>query len=911
MIRLVVIWGIGMRLHLLAAFSTALLFSGNAMATPPRVAGFDRFHGKGENPAQGGRILLTELNCVRCHNTPDLPASGAKSGPDLSQVGTRVRVSWLKQYLADPQKAKPGTTMPHLLGGADSAEKVDLLVHYLATTGKPKHAPIDARAGAQGKSHYENLGCASCHGKLDANRKQTQLPAGGVPLPDLAAKYSLNALSAFLANPHEIRPGGRMPSLLTGNQPREVANYLLGEQKIPGVGGALPIRFDYYEGEWDKLPDFSKLTPAKSGTCKGLDLGVATRKNNFAMRFKGVFQAEKAGRYTFTVASDDGSAVWVDGQKVVAVDGVHPKQSASGQVQLSAGIHAVEVHYFQGGGEWELEAEVRGGGMGSLALETVLVESEGALKAARDAKDPNDPDNLVVDEAKVFKGRKLFANLGCANCHRMNEGGKDVVSQLAANLAKPVGEIKTGGCLADKPADWLPNYSLSSVQKKALEAALATPKGPSDAEGRIRETMATLNCLACHQRGKEGGPIEEFNSLFKTTQPEMGDEARVPPWLFLTGAKLRVPYLEKILANGAKDRPYMLTRMPGFGAAAKHLVADLKEADKLPTVPVVLEKEQPAKLKSVGRMLSGSTAFGCIKCHTFNGNRAEGVQGIDMTLMTTRLERDWFHAYVDRPQEIRPGTRMPTAFRDGKSILDDVLDGTARQQIEAMWVYLSDGNKARPPLGLQKQSMLLTATTEPVIYRNFIEGAGARGIGVGYPEKVNLAFDANELRLALVWQDQFMDAAKHWTDRGVGFEGPLGDAVVSFSKGPGITRLKDAAEAWPNQTTREAGWKFNGYRLADKGRPVFLYSEGGTKVEDAFTPLGDSRKGFSRVVNVQSPGGAYLRVAFGKLEKKGADTFEMDGLKIRSAGLVERGEGDKKELLLPLKEGANIVEYAW
>jgi len=86
------------------------------------------------------------------------------------------------------------------------------------------------------------------------------------------------------------------------------------------------------------LPDFSKLTPAKSGTCKGLDLGVATRKNNFAMRFKGVFQAEKAGRYTFTVASDDGSAVWVDGQKVVAVDGVHPKQSASGQVQLSAGI---------------------------------------------------------------------------------------------------------------------------------------------------------------------------------------------------------------------------------------------------------------------------------------------------------------------------------------------------------------------------------------------------------------------------------------------------------------------------------------------------------------------------------------------------------------------------------------------
>ncbi len=908
MIRLFVIWGIGMRLHLLAAFSTALLFSGNAMATPPRVAGFDRFHGKGENPAQGGRILLTELNCVRCHTTPDLPASGAKSGPDLSQVGSRVRVSWLKQYLADPQKAKPGTTMPHLLGGPGGAEKTEALVQYLASTGTPKHAAVDGRAASLGKTFYENLGCAACHGKLDADGRQVALPPGGVPLPDMAAKYSLPALTAFLANPHEVRPGGRMPTLLSGNQPREVASYLLRGQKVAGIGGALPIRYEYFEGEWDKLPDFTKLKAAKTGTCKGLNLGEATRKNNFAMRFTGVFNAERAGRYTFTVASDDGSAIWVDGQKVVAVDGVHPKQSASGQIQLSAGIHAVEVQYFQGGGEWELEAEVRGGGMGNLALETVMAESEAAWKAAREAKDPNDPDSIVMDAAKVAKGRELFSSIGCANCHSMKEGDKLVVSSLKA---KPLAEVRQGGCMAEAPSAGLPNFDLGGMQKAAISAAVASPKGPQDAEGRIRETMATLNCLACHQRGKEGGPIEEFNSLFKTTQPEMGDEARVPPWLFLTGAKLRVPYLEKILANGAKDRPYMLTRMPGFGAAAKHLVADLKEADKLPTVPVVLEKEQPAKLKTVGRMLSGASAFGCIKCHTFNGKRAEGVQGIDMTLMTTRLERDWFHAYVDRPQEIRPGTRMPTAFRDGKSILDDVLDGTARQQIEAMWVYLSDGNKARPPLGLQKQSMLLTATTEPVIYRNFIEGAGARGIGVGYPEKVNLAFDANELRLALVWQDQFMDAAKHWTDRGVGFEGPLGDAVVSFSKGSGIARLKDAADAWPNQTSREAGWKFNGYRLADKGRPVFLYSEGGTKVEDAFTPLGDSRKGFSRVVNVQSPGGAYLRVAFGKLEKKGADTFEMDGLKIRSAGLVERGEGDKKELLLPLKEGANIVEYAW
>lgn len=61
---------------------------------------------------------------------------------------------------------------------------------------------------------------------------------------------------------------------------------------------------------------------------------------------------------------------------------------------------------------------------------------------------------------------------------------------------------------------------------------------------------------------------------------------------------------------------------------------------------------------------------------------------------------------------------------------------------------------------------------EPIIYRNFIEGAGARAIGVGYPEKVNLAFDANSLRVAMIWQGAFIDAARHWRDRGVGYQPP-------------------------------------------------------------------------------------------------------------------------------------------
>ena len=74
-------------------------------------------------------------------------------------------------------------------------------------------------------------------------------------------------------------------------------------------------------------------------------------------------------------------------------------------------------------------------------------------------------------------------------------------------------------------------------------------------------------------------------------------------------------------------------------------------------------------------------------------------------------------------------------------------------------------------------------TTGAIIYRNFIDGAGTRGIAVGYPEKANLAFDANEMRLALIWQGAFLDAARHWAGRGEGFEGPAGDNILQLHGG--------------------------------------------------------------------------------------------------------------------------------
>ena len=65
----------------------------------------------------------------------------------------------------------------------------------------------------------------------------------------------------------------------------------------------------------------------------------------------------------------------------------------------------------------------------------------------------------------------------------------------------------------------------------------------------------------------------------------MGDEGRLPPKLDGVGGKLTEKWLKQLLNEGSKDRQYMLTKMPRFGANnIGHLATPLYELDKLPQI---------------------------------------------------------------------------------------------------------------------------------------------------------------------------------------------------------------------------------------------------------------------------------------------------------------------------------------
>jgi alpha-L-fucosidase len=113
------------------------------------------------------------------------------------------------------------------------------------------------------------------------------------------------------------------------------------------VEGVVPgISYSYYEGDWDRLPDFGTIKPVKSGAADNISLALRAREDNFGFLFPGFIRVPADGVYTFYTDSDDGSRLYIGDELVVENDGLHGMQERKGAIALAAGLHPIRVIYF-------------------------------------------------------------------------------------------------------------------------------------------------------------------------------------------------------------------------------------------------------------------------------------------------------------------------------------------------------------------------------------------------------------------------------------------------------------------------------------------------------------------------------------------------------------------------------------
>lgn len=907
------------------------------------VPAYQRFRADHLNSVDAGRLLISELNCQSCHGKFAGEVLPLRQAPILTNVGDRTSAEFLQKFIHDPQALKPGTAMPGIANVKSDPATAEAIAAFLTQGTSWRPAGVSVGAVRRGEALFHTVGCAACHGDqrdvavIEAIRKglapppehqdeEDEVPAKKVavdasyatpdfamPLGKLDDKYTLSSLITFLQDPHAVRPSGRMPALnLKPEEARDIASYLLRHVKVKAN-----IHFDYYEGDWQEVPDFAQLTPIDSGETTDFSVSASPKVDTFGLRFTGFLQIPADGEYRCFVSSDDGSKLFIDGSVVVDNDGVHPPGFRNGVAMLEAGPHEVVVEYFEYFGGEELAVEIEGPNMPRQPMAGFVTLTQEAVTAAEDVATTKSPE-------LIEKGRQAFASLGCAACHQFGDAEQRIAW---TGKAPQFADMKTsGGCMAEQPAANVPNFAISPRQRDDMTAAILASRGPNaklsgaSAKSEINQIMLTMNCYACHARGNIGGVSEPMTHVFVGSIPEMGDEGRVPPALDGAGDKLNEAWLKTILNQGAKDRPYMKTRMPKFGnAAADALVPRLIASDLQESVAPVVMPEVDHRVKADARLMVGDQALSCIKCHTFEKYAATGIQSLDMTTMTRRLRRDWFHRYMIDPQQYRPGTRMPAAWPNGRSVVPDILGGDAGVQIEAIWQYLLDGNRAKIPTGLMREAIELIPADRPIIYRNFIEGLSPRGIAVGFREKAHFAWDAEHMTPRLIWHGAFIDASKHWVDRGPGNQTPLGDHVMTLPAGPPIATLVSLDERWPDKSARENGFHFKGYTLDSGGVPAFKYQWNDVSVTDSLQPfVASPDNGLQRTVIVKSAErmeNVYLRIAAGPKIEAVDGAFVTNGitLKFDECEPVIRTMDRHQELLVPVQLNTDdraIIRYS-
>ncbi|MCA9230891.1 MAG: DUF4838 domain-containing protein [Planctomycetales bacterium] len=119
----------------------------------------------------------------------------------------------------------------------------------------------------------------------------------------------------------------------------------------------------YYEGQWESLPNFSVLAPAKTEIVDSVDLKPSERESNFALEFTGYVKVPRDGLYTFCTNSNDGSQLFIGDELVADNGGLHAAETRGGFIALKAGLHPIRVSYFQEGGTATLSVLYEGPGI--------------------------------------------------------------------------------------------------------------------------------------------------------------------------------------------------------------------------------------------------------------------------------------------------------------------------------------------------------------------------------------------------------------------------------------------------------------------------------------------------------------------------------------------------------------------
>lgn len=115
------------------------------------------------------------------------------------------------------------------------------------------------------------------------------------------------------------------------------------------------LKYKYYEGDWNTIPNFSSMTPLKQGVVATPNFSMRNVDDYFSVLFEGKIYIPEAGAYTFEISSDDGSRLYFNmpyspgATPTLDNDGLHGDQIVkTATVTVAApGYYPIAISYFE------------------------------------------------------------------------------------------------------------------------------------------------------------------------------------------------------------------------------------------------------------------------------------------------------------------------------------------------------------------------------------------------------------------------------------------------------------------------------------------------------------------------------------------------------------------------------------
>jgi mono/diheme cytochrome c family protein len=526
----------------------------------------------------------------------------------------------------------------------------------------------------EGQRLFEQVGCTGCH----LVKGYENIPKIAPSLTKVSAKVDPSWMVRWVENPHNFRPRTRMPNFeFKPDEALAVAAYIWSQSKEEGEKWLQenPLPGSIRQGDNNEAARGKKLVETIG--CKGChgfaegEFSTPLGKNKDLVPNLKDIAAKTGPQWIYH---------WIKNPRGFQPDTKMPS------LRLS-------------------DEEAR-----AITTYLTTLGTKGESIAGVEEK--------LADASNIKRGEALVRKYGCAGCHdikgmekesrigvELTTFGSKTVEELAFGNRTDVGhswddwtfhKIKTPrGYATERVEQLMPQFNLADEDIKALQVLLGgfrerkvAQRYLADQGQRVtqvvegRRLMQQYNCVGCHEIENRGGFVKKYYE----------NPAAAPPPLNGEGEKVQSQWLFGFLKAPFTLRPWLEIRMPTFGFSDQHTTQLINYLNGLSRVenPFAYfdERNVPPDHLDAARMLVSPDYFNCFSCHVRGGKNPEGPPegwAPDLAMARQRLNPSWIVKWIQDPQKIQPGTKMPSFYPGGP---DNILGGKDDRQIEALRDYV-------------------------------------------------------------------------------------------------------------------------------------------------------------------------------------------------------------------------------